>query len=190
MCALLILATGVSTNVFAQSGNANSAPDLPRQYAATAFGQAGVVSGKSFGLTVYITRWTTDEESQSYVATLKANGQDGLEKALSKTKDVGRLSPSGFVGAVFRMARFRPTPDGGLHIVMVTDRPISFGEAYNNTRSKTYPFGIVVLDVDKDGNGTGTLAPICKIKFNKNGNLEIEHYGQKPLRLTNVRREK
>ena len=73
---------------------------------------------------------------------------------------------------------------------MVTDRPISFGEAYNSTRSTTYPFGIVVLDVDKDGNGSGTLAPICKIKFNKSGQLEIENYGQKPLRLTNVHSEK
>ena len=30
------------------------------------------------------------------------------------------------------------------------------------------------------------LAPICKIKFNKKGELEIENYGQKPLRLVNV----
>jgi len=48
----------------------------------------------------------------------------------------------------------------------------------------------VVLNLDKDGNGTGTLAPVCKIKFNKKDELEIENYGQKPLRLTNVRRMK
>jgi hypothetical protein len=47
-----------------------------------------------------------------------------------------------------------------------------------------------VLDVDKDGKGTGSLAPICKIKFNKQNQLEVEHYGQKPLRLANVRRVK
>jgi hypothetical protein len=48
----------------------------------------------------------------------------------------------------------------------------------------------VVLNIDKDGQGTGTLAPVCKIKFDKKGELEIEHYGQKPWRLANVRREK
>ncbi len=190
MCVLLILSICVHPNVFAQTADVNSAPVLPQQYAATAFGQAGVAAGKSFGLTVFISRWTTDQELQPYIATLKESGSNALVKALNKTKDVGRLSPTGFVGSGFRIARFRPTPGGGLHIVMVTDRPISFGEAYNSTRSKDYPFGIVVLDVDKDGNGTGTLAPICKIKFNKKGELEIEHFGQKPLRLTNVRREK
>lgn len=190
MCVLLILSICVHPNVFAQTADVNSAPVLPQQYAATAFGQAGVAAGKSFGLTVFISRWTTDQELQPYIATLKESGSNALVKALNKTKDVGRLSPTGFVGSGFRIARFRPTPGGGLHIVMVTDRPISFGEAYNSPRSKDYPFGIVVLDVDKDGNGTGTLAPICKIKFNKKGELEIEHFGQKPLRLTNVRREK
>lgn len=190
MCVLLILSICMHPNVFAQTENVNSAPVLPQQYAATAVGQAGVTAGKTFGLTVFISRWTTDQELQPYIATLRESGPNALVKALNKTKDVGRLSPTGFVGSGFRIARFRPTPGGGLHIVMVTDRPISFGEAYNSTRSKDYPFGIVVLDVDKDGNGSGTLAPICKIKFNKKGELEIEHYGQKPLRLTNVRREK
>jgi hypothetical protein len=43
-----------------------------------------------------------------------------------------------------------------------------------------------VLNVDKNGKGTGTLAPVCKIKFNKKNELEIENYGQKPFRLANV----
>jgi hypothetical protein len=190
MCALPMILMCMFPNAFAQTGAVTSAPVLPQQYAATAIGQAGVAAGKSFGVTVFITRWTTDQEVQAYSATLKANGSNGLVKALGKTKDVGRLSPTGFVGSGFRIARFRPGPEGGFHIVMVTDRPIFFGEAYNGARSTDYQFGIVVLNVDKDGKGTGTLAPVCKIKFNKQGELEIENYGQKPLRLANVRREK
>jgi hypothetical protein len=69
---------------------------------------------------------------------------------------------------------------------MVTNRPMSFGELRNGTRSTDYQFGIVVLDVDKNGKGTGKLAPVCKIKFNKKNELEIENYGQKPFRLANV----
>jgi hypothetical protein len=53
----------------------------------------------------------------------------------------------------------------------------AFGQA--GSRSTDYQFGILVLNIDKDGKATGTLAPVCKIKFNKNGELEIEHYGQK-----------
>lgn len=73
---------------------------------------------------------------------------------------------------------------------MATNRPISFPELWNGTRSTDYPIGIVVLDVDKNAKGTGSFAPACKIKFNKKGELEIENYGQKPFRLANVHREK
>lgn len=61
---------------------------------------------------------------------------------------------------------------------------------YNNGRSTQYRFGIIVLNVDSTDNWTGTLAPISNIKFNKKNELEIEQYGQKPVRLANVRIEK
>jgi hypothetical protein len=144
------------------------------------------MAGKSFGVTIYITAWTTDQQVQDFISVLKEKGPDGLVKAMEKTSDVGRLSPTGFVGSGFRFARYRPTADGGLRIVMVTNRPMSFGELYRGGRSTDYQFGIVVLNVDKNGKGTGTLAPVCKIKFNKKNELEIENYGQKPLRLANV----
>ena len=135
----------------AQSESAAPGPDLPRQYSATAFGQAGSAAGKSFGLNVYITGWTNDQDLQDFAATLKKNGPDGLVRALEKTKDVGRLAPTGFVGSGFRIARYRQAPEGGLRIVMVTNRPMSFGELYLGSRSTDYQFGIVVLNIDKHG---------------------------------------
>jgi hypothetical protein len=188
MLAVISLCAAVS--VRAQNADTNAGFALPLQFAGTAFGQAGVAAGKSFGFTVYITDWTTDQQTTDFINTLKQNGSDGLVKAFGNTKDVGRVSPTGFVGNSFRFARATPTPDGGRHIVMVTDRPMRFWEVYNSGRSTQYPFGIIVLNVDSTGKGTGTLAPICKIKFNKKNELEIEHYGQKPLRLANVRLEK
>ena len=163
-----------------------SSSDLPQTYSATAFGQSGAAAGKSFGLTVYITGWTSDEQVQEFAATLKNSGPNGLVSSLEKTKDVGRLAPTGSVGSGFRIARIRQIPDAGFRIIMATNRPISFPELYNATRSRDYQFGIVVLNVDKSGKGTGTFAPACKVKFNKKGELEIEHYGQKPFRLANV----
>jgi len=186
----LFFSAVLAPTAHAQGGEPKSLPDLPRQYAATAIGQAGAVAGKSFGVTIYITGWTTDQQVQDYIATLKKDGPDGLVKAMEKTDDVGRVSPTGYVGSGFRFARSRPTANGGFHIVMVTNRPMSFGEVYNSGRSVDYQFGIVVLDVDKDGKGTGQLAPVCKIKFNKKGELEIENFGQKPLRLANVYAQK
>ncbi len=164
--------------------------NLPAQYAATAFGQAGVTAGKSFGLTIRVDELTSDGDVQELEATLRSKGQDGLVRAFDNIKDKGRTSPTGSVGTGMRFVRIRPTPNGGQHIVLVTNRPISFPELYNGTRSRDYEFGIVVLNVDKDGKGTGSLAPLCKIKFNKKNELEIEHYGQKPFRLANVYRQK
>ncbi len=182
----------VCTPLIAATNKPNIAPspDLPLQYSATAFGQAGTAAGKSFGLNVYVTRWTSDEEVLEFAATLKNQGQNALVRALEKSKDVGRLAPTGFVGSGFRIARCRPNAEGGWRIVMVTNRPIAFAELYNSTRSRDYQFGIVVLNIDKDGKGTGTLAPTCKIKFNKKNELEIEHFGQQPLRLANVRQQR
>lgn len=174
------------TIAYAQNGDDKRLSVLPRLFAATAFGQAGTVAGRSFGLNLYITGWTTNQQVRDYISVLKEKGPDGLVSAMDKTPDVGRLSPSGFVGSGFRFARYRPTANGGLHIVMVTNRPMSFGEVYHSGRSMDYQFGIVVLNVDKDGKGTGELAPVCKIKFNKKNELEIENFGQKPFRLANV----
>jgi len=174
----------------AAAENPKSSFDLPLTYSATAFGQAGAAAGKSFGLTLYVTGWTSDQEVQEFAATLKKSGPNGLVSALEKTKDVGRLAPTGSVGSGFRIARIRKNPEAGYRIIMATNRPISFPELYNGTRSRDYQFGIVVLNVDNYGKGTGTFAPACKVKFNKKGELEIEHYGQKPLRLANVRLEK
>src|SRR5580698_2004574 len=183
---LFVLLGCLPFNAFAQNGDNKPLSDLPRQFAATAIGQAGSTAGKTLGVNVYITAWTTDQQVKDYISTLREKGPDGLVRAMDKSDDVGRLSPTGFVGSGFRFARYKPAANGGLHIVMVTNRPMSFGELYRGNRSTDYQFGIAVLDVDRDGKGTGKLAPVCKIKFNKKNELEIEHYGQKPFRLANV----
>ena len=163
---------------------------IPAQYAATAIGQGGVTAGKTFGLTVYVDGLTTDGEVQELVGILKQKGQDGVVNTMQDMKDKGRVAPLGSVGTGMRFVRMHPTKAGDQHIVLVTDRNITFPELYSDSRSRDYPFGIVVLDLDKDGKGTGGLAPVCKIRFNKKNELEVEHHGQKPFRLANVYRQK
>jgi len=165
-------------------------PAVPAQYAATAFGQAGRAAGKTFGMSIYITGTTSNGERDELLGILKQKGQDGVVSKFADTKDLGRVAPIGSVGTGMRFVRIVPKKDGGMHIVMATDRPITFPELWNGTRSTDYPIGIVVLDLNKDGKGTGSFAPACKVKFNKKGELEIENYGQKPFRLANIYREK
>jgi hypothetical protein len=165
---------------------ATQQPRLPAQYAATAMGQAGSAAGKTFGLTVSVDGITSDAQIQELLGTVKHKGASGLVSAIDNMKDIGRVAPSGSVGTGVRVVQIRAAKNGGEHIVLVTNRPISFAELYQGTRSRDYPFGIVVLDVDTDGKGSGQFAPLCKIRFNKKNELEVEHYGQKPFRLANV----
>jgi hypothetical protein len=67
----LVLSSCAWFNGVTQTESASPASDLPRQYSGTAIGQAGVVAGKSFGVNVYVTRWTTDQGMQDFAAPLQ-----------------------------------------------------------------------------------------------------------------------
>jgi hypothetical protein len=51
-----------------------------------------------------------------------------------------------------------PLPDGGRRIVLATDRPIRFWEAWHQSRTLDYPFTVIELRMDSDGTGEGKLA--------------------------------
>src|ERR1039458_7424432 len=89
---------------------------LPAQFSATAMGQAGAAAGKSSGVTIYLTGFTSDQDIQEYAAPLKSKGQDGLVSALEKAQDLGRVAPTGSVGTGFRIARVQTviTAEGGV----------------------------------------------------------------------------
>jgi hypothetical protein len=192
----LVVALGVLlcsvAGLMAQNAASDTGPvfSVPLQFDGTAIGQAGSLNGMTFNASIYINEWTTDQQVRDFVDVLKTKGQDGLVKAFGKTNDVGRLTRSGSTGSAFRYARSWPAKGGNRQIVMVTDRPFSFGETYSGGRSMDYKFGIVVLQVDSSGSGTGTICGACKIQFNKKNELQIENYLQKPIRLVNVRLEK
>ena len=81
-----VLSLGLLSNAHAQNGDSKPLTDLPRQFSATAFADAGVMAGKSFGLDVYITAWTTDQQVKDFAAVLKEKGADGLVSMMEKTR--------------------------------------------------------------------------------------------------------
>lgn len=185
----LVLSMWAVSPLMAQSAATDTGPGfaVPLQFDAAAIGQAGSLNGMIFNASIYINGWTTDQQVMDFVDVLKKNGQDGLVKAFGKTKDVGRLTRSDATGSAFHYARSWPARDGNRQIVMVTDRPMSFGEAYSKGNSLEYKFAIVVLHVNSSGSGTGTICGACKIQFNKENELQIQNYLEKPIRLENVR---
>jgi hypothetical protein len=67
------------------------------------------------------------------------------------------------------------------------DRPISFQESVNNTRSTDYPFGYIEINLDKTGKGEGRFFAAAKVTMTA-GTVDVESYSPQPLRLLNVRK--
>jgi hypothetical protein len=158
----------------------------PEQFSATAFGQGGMFAGKTVSLNIYITGYSSDQEVEGLATTLRTNGSDALLKAVQKMKEKGSVSTTGRVGWNVPIVRQQIT-EKGRRIVMFSDRPISFYEARTAPRSKTYEFGLLILNVNDKGEGEGLLYGASKVKFTKDDQLEVEHFGQQPARLAAVK---
>ncbi|HTS03150.1 MAG TPA: hypothetical protein VMN04_11540, partial [Thermoanaerobaculia bacterium] len=79
-------------------------------------------------------------------------------------------------------------PEGRI-VRLFTERPIAFQEAYFNTRSKDFEFGVMELVIPKDGKGSGTAIPAAKVDFDANGKLVFRttDFATGPSKLIGVR---
>jgi hypothetical protein len=147
-------------------------------------GQAGVVD-------IVIERWTTDAERQSLLdvlagASFRAGGQDKLLNALQKVKPrTGYIRTSKSLGWDLRYARENMLADGMRQIVIATDKPVSFLAAASGSRVMDYPFSFVEMRMKPNDKGEGRLLVATAVDI-KNGRLELENYGQEPVRLTTI----
>jgi hypothetical protein len=176
----------------AQGEDKNKQPNTfeKQVYTANALATSGSLAGKNTQITIYVNSVTPDDEVRELADTLQLRGPDGLETALDKTKERGRFAVVGSTGNDISVVRIHPASNGGHRIVMVTNRTIGFYELRNNPRSRDYKFGIIELRVDADGKGDGTIYAASKLSFNKNKELQIEHYGISPVKVVNLRLSK
>ena len=168
-------------------GDKKEKEQVREAYAASAMVRAG---GRStmMTVTIHIDGFSPDAEVLGLAETLRDQGSEALLKAMGKLKAKGRLAPTGHIGTDIRVIRSRPTEKGGRRVILVTDRPITFAELRQGSRSRDYEFGIIQLDLDEHGKGEGALLAAAKIKFNDDNTIEFEHYGIDPVRLMNVRK--
>ncbi len=68
------------------------------------------------------------------------------------------------------------------------DRPISFRESVNNSRSTDYPFGYIEINLDDNGKGEGRFFASAKVTMTA-GTVDIESYSPQPLRLLGVQKQ-
>jgi len=131
-----------------------------------------------------VERWSTEAERTRFAETLK-KGNNAAIDTLRDLRSVGTIRTPDSLGYDLRYAHQEPGEDGGRRIVIATDRPISFWEARNQPRSIDYPFTVIQMEIDKNGEGKGTLSYATKVL--PRGNLIIlENFATAPVMLTEV----
>jgi hypothetical protein len=131
--------------------------------------------GTTFQIKIVVDQWTSVEERERLLGVFKQGGSEALMTELRKQK-AGYIVPppvSRWPSWEIDVASLIETPDGKI-VRVFTERPIIFGEAYYNTRSKDYEFGIVELKLDKEGKGEGATIPAVKLSLDEQGNIVVE----------------
>ena len=152
---------------------------------ATAYGTSTQL-GRNIGVTLIIYEFSTPEDRQILVEAFQKGQNQGLVNALQKMRAVGRINIPGTLGYDVSFIRVIPTPTGRT-IRFVTNRKISFGEAYANTQSQSFDLtaGQFELNDQDKSKSTGVLYPACQFTINKDGEFQIE-LNQNAWRLSNI----
>lgn len=144
---------------------------------------ASPVGGGTSPVMIRIDHYSTDEEVRKLAGILKDKGPDALRDALWDL-EAGYIRVGGGLAYPIAVARSRPAENGRV-VRLMMDRPISFRESANNTRSTDYPFGYVEIKLDPAGKGEGQFFAAAKVTLTA-GTVDIESYSPQPLRLLAV----
>ena len=165
----------------------SSAQKLPKSIyiQAQAMGQSTQL-GQTFNVTLIIEEFSTPEDQQALLAAFNEKKNEGLVNALNKMHTKGRMSITGTLGYDVAYIRQFPQPDGSTKYRLVTNRPITFGEAWSDSRSMDYSLsGVEIIMFPDKKKNSGTLMPAVQLKMNKENQLELETL-QNPWKLVDI----
>jgi len=147
--------------------------------------------GRSGTVEIVVNRWSTDAERTGLVETALDKGPEKLLSTLQKLPRVGYIRTPESVGWDLHYAHHVALPDGGEQIVIATDRPIGFWEASRQPRSIDYPFTVIEMHVNGDGDGQGTMSVATKVIADKDKqSITLENFGTTPVLLQAVKRQR
>ena len=148
-------------------------------------------AGQSTPLRIVVERWTPDAEYDRLMKTLMTKGQLALVEEIRDTKRrSGYFRTLTTLAWDIGIARRSPGEDGGLDVMLITDRPIGFAETWNAARTVDYPFTVFNIHLKDSGESEGTLSLATKIIPDPTNNLMVvENYGTQRIRLVQVKRE-
>jgi hypothetical protein len=142
--------------------------------------------GHAVSVKITIYQYSTPEDRKVLVDAFTKGQHQGLVKALTDMKAVGRIAIPGTLGYDLSYIALIPTPTGR-KIRFATNRLIQFGEAYYNTQSTAYDLTAGEFDLNDADNkkSTGVLYPAAQLIINKKGELQFE-LRKNPWQLVNI----
>lgn len=144
--------------------------------------------GKTSTIQIAIERWSTPEERQMLLDTLRQKGREALAETLARMPRVGWIRLPNTRAQDLRYAWQTPLPDGGRRVVIGLDRIANYAEMTTSSRTQNYEFSVAEIHFDKDGKGEGKLSPLARVDIDKaTDQIEIEDYTSQPVRLTQVK---
>lgn len=159
-------------------------------YKANAMVQTG---GGASMAEINIYRWSTDEERAELLQAIKDATNDKRQsrkvaQALRGQKKTGYAFMAGKQGYPLRYARSFDMGGGKRQIILATDRPVSFQEAYSQSQLGDFDVSLVILNVDEDGKGDGILSMGTELTWNDaEGKIEMTNVTSQPIKLGDVR---
>lgn len=145
-----------------------------------------LIGGSSAPVVIHIDHYSSDDEVARLKGILAGKGPDALRDALWDL-EAGYIRVGGGLGYPIAVARSKPDGKGGRLIRLMLDRPISFRELANNTRSTDYPFTYLELNLDQGGHGDGKMIAAAKVSLTGDNSVEIESLGTQPIRILQVK---
>jgi hypothetical protein len=156
----------------------------PEEFTATAIVNNNLQAGAG-RVIMRVERWSSEAERERLTKAL-AKGPDSLLEELRDMKSVGTIRTPDSLGYDLRYAHQEPGQDGGRRIIIGTDRPIGFWEAANQPRTIDYPFTVIQMELDKNGEGKGTMSVATKVIV-RHTTVELENFASAPVMLNEIR---
>jgi hypothetical protein len=158
----------------------------PERFTAAAINTNRSAAGN---IDIQVDRWSSDTERDKLIKTLETKGADKLLDVLQDLPVKGNFRAPGQLGWDIRFARHYKTEEGGERVVLATDRPIGFFESANQPRSINYPFTIIEMQLNRDGEGDGRMSLATKVILDEKKNtITLENFELQPVLLTHVKR--
>lgn len=188
----LICRVVATVGVLIANTTAWSQSNMPAErYTAVAVDMGGHGRSSIERIEIVVNRWSSDAQRDRLLSALFQGGQDKMLDALLKLPRIGYIRAPGQLGYDLRFGQQTPLAEGGTKILLITDRYISFWEAANQPRSINYPFTVIELRANREGDGDGRMMVATRIGGDeKTKMIFLEDFGIQPVQLNQVRREK